>query len=140
MLEKFYDKNNELIALVIGSRYEKDGIEFFTPGDFSQQLAYMRHQTGTVIQPHIHNHVERSVQLTQEVLFVRKGKVKVDLYDKERAFVDSVVLTEGDVILLASGGHGFAMLEPTEMIEVKQGPYVGGRDKTRFSPTDELRM
>ncbi len=134
MLEKFYDENDELLALVIGSRYEKDGVEFFTPGNFSQQLGYMYHQKGKVIPPHIHNRVNREIQLTQEVLFVRKGRVKVDFYNTKQTFVASTVLETGDVILLASGGHGFTMLEPTEMIEVKQGPYLGDRDKTRFSP------
>jgi len=38
------------------------------------------------------------------------------------------------VILLAFGGHGFEMLEATEIIEVKQGPYAGEQDKTRFDP------
>ncbi|MGD0170542.1 MAG: hypothetical protein ABSB81_00215 [Halobacteriota archaeon] len=137
MLEKFYDENDELIALVIGSRYGKDGVEFFTPGNFSQQLGYMYHQKGTVIPPHIHNRVNREVQLTQEVLLVRKGRVKVDLYDSKRTFIANTVLEAGDVILLASGGHGFTMLEPTEMIEVKQGPYVGDNDKTRFTPSTD---
>ena len=100
MLEKFYDENDELIALVIGSRYEKDGIEFFTPGNFSQQLGYMYHQKGMVIPPHIHNRVNREVHLTQEVLLVRKGRVKVDLYDTKQTFIASTVLEAGDVILL----------------------------------------
>jgi hypothetical protein len=33
------------------------------------------------------------------------------------------------VILLATGGHGFEVLEEIEMIEVKQGPYAGDQDK-----------
>jgi hypothetical protein len=41
-------------------------------------------------------------------------------------------LQTGDVILLIQGGHGFEMLEETEIIEVKQGPYAGEQDKTRF--------
>jgi mannose-6-phosphate isomerase-like protein (cupin superfamily) len=136
-VRQFHDENGELIALVIGSRFEKDGIEFFTPGDFSQQLGYMYHDKGVTIPPHIHNRVDREVKLTQEVLFVRKGRVKVDLFDKKQKFLISVTLESGDVILLASGGHGFTMLEPTEMIEVKQGPYLGDRDKTRFSPSND---
>ena len=36
--------------------------------------------------------------------------------------------------MLVAGGHGFEMLEPTEMIEVKQGPYSGDQDKSRFRP------
>ena len=43
-------------------------------------------------------------------------------------------LLPGDVVLLAHGGHGFTMLEPSEMIEVKQGPYAGEQDKERFAP------
>ena len=134
---QFNDENGELIALVIGSLFDKDGIEFFTPPNFSQQLAFMSRQKGTIIHPHSHNRVSREVQLTQEVLFVRKGRVKVDLYNKKQKLLASVTLESGDVILLASGGHGFTMLEPTEMIEVKQGPYIGGRDKTRFTPSND---
>ena len=56
MLKKFYDENGELIALVIGARFEKDGIEFFTPGDFSQQVGYMRHEKGIVFLDSVRNH------------------------------------------------------------------------------------
>jgi hypothetical protein len=38
------------------------------------------------------------------------------------------------VILLALGGHGFQVIESVEIIEVKQGPYAGDKDKTRFEP------
>jgi len=92
----------------------------------------MNRPAGYKIPPHIHNKVPREVLFTQEVLFIKKGKVKIDFYDKNRVYMDSRVLGTGDLILLASGGHGFEMLEPTEMIEVKQGPYRGDSDKTRF--------
>ena len=124
--------NNNLLAVIIRADYSKDGIEFFTPDDFSQQLAYMNRPAGYRITPHVHNKVQREVFHTQEVLFIKKGKVKVDFFDDERQCIDTRILETGDVILLASGGHGFTMLEPTEMIEVKQGPFVGEQDKTRF--------
>lgn len=123
---------NKLLAIIIRSDYRKDGIEFFTPNDFSQQLAYMNRPLGYKIEPHIHNKVQREVFYTQEVLFIKKGKVKVDFYDNERNLVNTIIVQTGDVILLASGGHGFEMLEETEMIEVKQGPFAGDADKTRF--------
>jgi hypothetical protein len=123
---------DKLLAIILRSDYSKDGIEFFTPNDFSQQLAYMNRPAGYKITPHVHNKVQREVFYTQEVLFIRKGKVKIDFYDDARNFIDTRVLETGDVILLASGGHGFEMLEPTEMIEVKQGPFAGEKDKTRF--------
>lgn len=124
--------NDALLAIIIRSDYCKEGIEFFTPGDFSQQLAYMNRPAGYKIIPHIHNKVQRDVFYTQEVLFVKKGKVKVDFYDDNRNRIDTRIVQTGDVILLASGGHGLEMLEETEMIEVKQGPYAGEMDKTRF--------
>lgn len=124
--------NNSLLAIIIRSGFEKDGIEFFTPNDFSQQLAYMNRPAGYKIAPHVHNKVQREVFYTQEVLFIKKGKVKIDFYDDSKNYIDTRILETGDVIMLASGGHGFEMLEPTEMIEVKQGPYAGEHDKTRF--------
>jgi mannose-6-phosphate isomerase-like protein (cupin superfamily) len=87
-----------------------------------------------VIPPHVHNPVPREVQFTKEVLFIKSGKVRVDFYDDEQNYLESRILSAGDVILLAYGGHGFEMLEQTEMIEVKQGPYAGEADKTRFEP------
>lgn len=123
---------NSLLAIIIRSDYHKDGIEFFTPDDFSQQLGYMSHPMGKKIQPHVHNPVPREVHYTQEVLFIRKGKIKIDFYTQNQKYLESRVLNAGDVVLLASGGHGFTMLEPTEMIEVKQGPYAGEKEKTRF--------
>ena len=131
MLERI-ESGAMLIAIIIRSDYSRDGIEFFTPDDFSQQLAYMNRPTGYKIPPHVHNKVQREVFYTQEVLFIKKGKVKIDFYDNDKKYIDTRILETGDVIMLASGGHGFEVLEPTEMIEVKQGPYAGEHDKTRF--------
>lgn len=133
---------SELLAIILSCRYREEGIRFFTPDEFSQQLAFMRHPAGKLIEPHVHNAVTREVQFTQEVLFVRKGKVRVDFYDAARRYLESRILGAGDVILLIQGGHGFEVLEELEMIEVKQGPYTGEGDKTRFEgrlPTT-LRM
>ncbi len=122
------------LAMILRTAYRADGIKFFTPDEFSQQLAYMNRPTGYVIQPHIHNPVAREVQFTKEVLFIKSGKVRVDFYDDHQNYLESRVLNQGDVILLAFGGHGFEMLEASEIIEVKQGPYAGEADKTRFAP------
>lgn len=40
-------------------------------------------------------------------------------------------------MLLAYGGHGFKMLEDSEIIEVKQGPYAGENDKVRFESVND---
>ncbi|MCF8345863.1 MAG: hypothetical protein K9G38_01520 [Bacteroidales bacterium] len=94
----------------------------------------MHRPEGYVIPPHVHNPVSREVQFTKEVLFIKSGKVRVDFYDDDQNYLESRLLQQGDVVLLAFGGHGFEMLEDSEIIEVKQGPYAGEADKTRFSP------
>ena len=136
MLEQI-THNNKIFATIIRSDYHAEGIQFFTPGEFSQQLGYMNRPDGYVIEPHVHNIVERKVELTQEVLVVRSGKVRVDFYDEEQVYLESRIINTGDIILLAHGGHGFKMLEPTEMVEVKQGPYCAEQDKTRFRPISD---
>jgi mannose-6-phosphate isomerase-like protein (cupin superfamily) len=141
MIENILHEGKTL-AVVLRTNHHADGIEFFTPNDFSQQLGYMNRPQGYVIPPHVHNPVPREVQFTKEVLFIKSGRVRVDFYDDDQNYLESRILEQGDVILLAFGGHGFEMLEPTEMIEVKQGPYAGEADKTRFEPisADQVRL
>ena len=122
----------QLLAIIVSHRFCEPGVHFFTPGEFSQQLAYMRHPAGKIIDPHVHNPVPREVQYTQEVLFLKRGRLRVDFFDPEQRYLEDRILEAGDIILLATGGHGFEVLEEIEMIEVKQGPYAGDRDKTRF--------
>jgi len=119
-------------AIIVRNEFRPEGIQFVTPDDYSQQLGYMTRPSGYRIQPHIHLHVDRKATLTQEVLYVRRGRVRVDFYREDESYVDSREIATGDVILLSRGGHGFEMLDDTEMIEVKQGPYLD--DKRRFNP------
>ncbi len=135
-------KKDKLLAIIIRNNYKSEGVDFITPDEYSQQLAYMHHPTGKVIDAHVHNPVHRNVVLTQEVLFIKKGKLRVDFYDDYKDYLESRILESGDTVLLASGGHGFKVLEEVEMIEVKQGPYSGELDKIRFGsiPDDEVLL
>jgi len=125
---------DDILAIIIYAEYKSEGINFFTPGDFSQQLGYMSHPKGHQIKPHVHNHVSRNVDYTKEVLLIKSGSLRVDFYNENQNYLESKVLKKGDVILLAFGGHGFEVLEECEIIEIKQGPYAGESDKTRFEP------
>ena len=136
MIEKLVNKG-EIISIIIRANYKSENIEFFTPDDFSQQMAYMNREKDYVIPPHIHNPVKREVIYTQEVLFIKSGKVRVDYFDDDRNYLESRVLNQGDVVLLSGG---FYMIEDSEIIEVKQGPYSGDRDKTRFDPIAENQV
>jgi mannose-6-phosphate isomerase-like protein (cupin superfamily) len=138
MIEEIFYRG-QMLALIVSHRFDKPGVHFFTPDDLSQQIAYMRHPAGKVIDPHVHNPVQREVKYTQEVLFIKRGRLRVDFYDDNQIFIKSRELTAGDVILLVTGGHGFEVLDELEMIEVKQGPFVGDHDKTRFTPCSSAK-
>ena len=131
MIERIEFEGAEL-AIILRSGMTERGVRFFTPPDFSQQLGCMRHPAGHVIEPHVHNPVSRAVHFTQEALFLRRGRLRVDFYSEAGTYLESRELGAGDVILLIQGGHGFEVLEEIEMVEVKQGPYVGDSDKTRI--------
>ncbi len=133
MIEKICSPDKQL-AIIVRHDYRANGIEFFTPSTYSQQLGYMKRPTGYVIPPHVHNPVKREVEYTKEVLVIRRGVVRVDFYSEDQAYLCSTTLRAGDIILLAYGGHGFEILEEAEIVEVKQGPYAGDLDKTRFEP------
>ena len=138
-LEYIYHQNI-LLATILRTKYKKEGIQFFTPPEFSQQLGYMNRPKGYKIKPHIHHKIERTINYTQEVLFIKNGLVRVDFYNEDKTYLKSKLLTNGDVILLSSGGHGFQMLEDSEIIEVKQGPFAGSIDKSRFQSVSQNKL
>jgi hypothetical protein len=125
-------KDGELFALVIRREFSRPGPNFFTPGEFSQQLGLLVHPKGRVVKRHRHKLVKREIFRTQEVLVLLKGKIRVELYDDERAKLKTVILKSGDSILLAQGGHKVTVLSHSKIIEVKQGPYAGFDDKEFF--------
>ena len=122
-----YEKR--IMAIIIYSAYEKEGVTFFTEKECSQQLGFMKHKKGKIIAPHYHNKVLRQIDTTMEALFIRRGKMKVYFYSENKC-IDSRILTDRDVIMLYGYGHSFEMLEDTEFIEIKQGPYDEQNDKT----------
>jgi mannose-6-phosphate isomerase-like protein (cupin superfamily) len=132
MQQEYIYIDSTLCAIVLPADFDKPGIHFFTENNFSQQMGAMSYPPGKLIPAHTHNPVRREVFYTQETLFIRKGRLRVDFYNEAREYKTSRILCAGDVILLISGGHGFEVLEELNMVEIKQGPYVGDDDKTRF--------
>lgn len=122
----------KILALLIKKKFKTKGIKFFTPENYSQQLGYMNRPKGYEVKPHLHKSIRREVFNTREVLFIKKGKIKADFFDNKKKFVCSKILKTGDILLLVDGGHGFKMLERSEIFEVKQGPYKKDLDKIIF--------
>ena len=123
---------NDILAIIVTNDITTNGINFITPDNLSQQVAFMKYEKNKIIQPHIHNTIERVIYDTNEVLYIINGKLRVDFYNKHKMYIKSRILKKNDLIILISGGHGFATLDDIEMIEIKQGPYVGLLDKQKF--------
>ena len=122
-----------LIAIIVRADYKCERTTFFSPHSFSQQLGYIVYKKGGVIKAHFHKKVRKKITLTQEVLFIKKGRLVVNFYTPAKKYMSSRTLEKGDMIFLCSGSHGFKMLADTEIIEVKQGPYSGvDNDKMLF--------
>jgi hypothetical protein len=129
-----------ILGIVIRDSYKDKGLHFFTPEDFTQQLAYMNHPKDHVVRPHFHNAIQRVIHNTMEILFIKSGKIRLDFYDDKRSYLESRLLEKGDIVLLSGGGHGLVMLEDSEIVEVKQGPFVGVQEKTRFDTVDDNKI
>ena len=126
--------NNKILAIIIRNSFSKEGIEFFTPNDYALQVGYMNRPKEYSIKPHVHYQIPRTINTLQEVLFIKKGEIRVDFYEDNKNYLFSNNLSKGDFIILVSSGHGFFMLEESEIIEVKQGPYMEEKDKEKFDP------
>ncbi|MFA6635520.1 MAG: WbuC family cupin fold metalloprotein [Candidatus Omnitrophota bacterium] len=128
-MECIKSKKGNIIAIVIREKDRFEGIKFFTPSNFSQQVGLLTHKKGSIVKPHVHKLIERKVEITQEVLFVKKGKIALYLYDESNKHMATRYLKKGDTVILASAGHGIKVLQESVIFEVKQGPYAGADDK-----------
>ena len=114
-------------------RYKKkNGVNFLTPPNLTHQIAFIRHKKNHEINPHLHFKNVRKINYTSEVLIIQKGKVKVDIYSERKKYLFSKTLFKDDIIILNKGAHGFKILKPTDLIEIKQGPYNKKKDKLVF--------
>jgi hypothetical protein len=112
----------------------RDGLNFFSQDEDFIQVGIWGYGAGKQLKAHIHNEVKREVRWTQEVLFVRTGKLRANIFDTTEKKVAELEVNGGDVIILLRGGHGYDILEEgTQVLEIKNGPYVGPeRDRRRL--------
>jgi len=112
----------------------KDGLQFFSKDEEYVQFGTWGYNKDKNLLAHIHNEVKREVLWTQEVIYVRRGKIRAHIYNSKEVKIRDIDVNEGDIIVLLRGGHGYTVLEDgTQVLEVKNGPYVGpDRDRRRI--------
>jgi len=125
--------DNKVVAKVFKYQNKKfKGIKFFTGNDLNLQVGLMGHGQNHIIKPHFHINRKKIVKHMSELLIIFSGKLKVYFYNKKKIRTKTIILNRRDMILLISGGHGFKVLKKLEMLEIKQGPFVGDKDKIRL--------
>ena len=129
---KIYDNNKNLLGIYINGQDFKNEKNFLTDHSISFQVGTFNLDQGNVIQRHVHNKYERKIFKTSEALFMIDGKIKVDLYDIENEFIQTVIVEKGEIIVMLDGGHAIEILEDSKFVEVKQGPYDENSDKNHF--------
>jgi mannose-6-phosphate isomerase-like protein (cupin superfamily) len=130
----FHTPGGQLLAITVKSSAEAEGIRFLTSPDDQFQIGLLGWPSGHEIAAHTHVTLEREISRTSEVLFIRSGKVLMHLYSDSGVNLAEEMLSPGDTAVFLAGGHGFVMVEPAQIIEIKQGPYLGEQEKIRFAP------
>lgn len=126
---------NEIIAIIVHGNAPISGNNFFTKEGDPLQFGVNVYETGYESRPHVHVMPETMICNSQEMLHVDSGKLELSLFTKDGIYLCSRVLISGDSVFFASGGHGIKFMEPTKIIEVKQGPYLGVSKDKKFIKT-----
>lgn len=129
---KIVQVNNQILAKHITDEDWTEGLAFFSADEDFIQVGTWRYDSGKQLAAHIHNEAERIIAFTQEVLFIRKGRIAAQIYDYDHNKVDELICEAGDVLILLAGGHGYTILEDdTRVLEIKNGPYLGAEADRR---------
>jgi len=130
---KICSVDGQVIAIITQPhRLNEDGANFITDEQSSMQLAVINRSAGLKDARHYHPQFERVIKQTIECLVIMSGKIKITFYDQVNQYINDYCGQDGDVILFFSGGHSIEYLEPSKLIEIRQGPYNRQMDKVIF--------
>jgi len=136
-MKEIIKHRNKILALIIKHKKNNQSVNFYTPNNFTQQVGFIEYKNGTYIKPHTHNKFLRKIYKTSEVLYLKKGKIRVDFYQSKKKYLFSKIINKDNIIVLSTGSHGFKFLKQSTLIEIKQGPFNAKMDKKRFEPVNE---
>jgi len=113
---------NKVVGILVrkisaGSIPVTDGVE-------PLQVVTLKHPSGKYLVAHTHAPKKRTTNKLQECLLVKKGKVRLDLYGPDKKMFKKITIKEGDLFILQNGGFGIHLLDDSELVEVKNGPFI----------------
>ena len=128
------DKDVILARYIPADEAWESGLSFFSDDEEFVQIGTWGYNSPKELLAHTHNEVHRDVGWTQEVIFVKQGRIRAEIYDLANKKIEEIICNQGDIIILLRGGHGYHILDDdTQVLEVKNGPYVGAElDRVRL--------
>lgn len=123
-----------LIAKIIKAEEWEENLKFYTDDKDFLQVATWNYNKGKHLKAHGHNICKRVSDKTNELIFIKSGKIKSTLFSENGVVLETVILEQGDILISYNGGHAYDILdENTQVLEVKNGPYPGlEKDKKVF--------
>ena len=131
---KKIEHDGYIISIIYRDSDWVKGLNFITPDELFLQVGSWWYDKGKKLDSHVHNEFERTAMRTQESVYVKKGSMRVFVYNEEMEYLEDFILNQGDLAVFAYGGHGYEILEDsTQIIETKNGPFVDVEtDKRKF--------
>src|SRR5215470_18866951 len=111
--------NDKTLATIVRAQINPQQTTFVTPPEFNQQVGFIVYREGQEIPRHQHRPVERHFIGTSEVIVLLRGRFEIDVYNDQQSLVATRELSEGDLIIVVAGGHGYRMLADTVLLEIK---------------------
>lgn len=100
------------------------GTNVITADSEPLQVVALKHKKGETVKSHLHIGRRRQIYSTQTCFIVKRGRIKIDLYNNAKKYVQSLTLGVGSLFISLAGGHAVTYLADTEIIEIKNGPFI----------------
>ena len=114
-----------ILAIIYRDSDWTPGLNFPTPDELFVQAGCWQYPAGKRLAAHRHKVHQRSVTKTQEVAYVKRGRMRVCVYNDDKELAGEYELGTGDFVVLPNGGHGYEILEDdTQVLEFKNGPFI----------------
>lgn len=126
MKKELIKDKNQVLVLILRNGDFFQGLNFYTNNKDFVQVSTWHYQKDKQTAPHAHKIVERIANRTQEVIYVKTGKIKAQIYTDDDKLCQETILQTGDIAIILAGGHAYEILEDkTQVLEIKNGPYPG---------------
>jgi len=131
---KIIESKGEKLAIYFPASGWSEGLNFISDDEDFVQVGMWGYDKGTKLSAHRHKEVRREITRTQEVIFIKSGRVIASIYDEGNKVIKKLELRAGDILVLLNGGHGYEVVEDnTRVLEIKNGPYPGAEaDRERI--------